>query len=212
MSRAPSGVAVSPSRSARRPSPVSRCSISLVMRASSAGLISWKLRRGPVFSGARTTSSTTTRRDRVAARVAELAVGAPARDRMVVTNRAAVAKERRGVALLQQRVLRGNERGRGAVARLEEQRLLHRRQLFARAQVGVHVGAAKRVDRLLGIADQGEHAGRARVEEEPPEDVPLRLVGVLELVDERVAIAARAARRAARACEDRRPPDCARPA
>ncbi len=87
---------------------------------------------------------------------------------------------------------------------------------LARAQVGVHVGAAKRVDRLLGIADQRQHAGRAAVEEQPPEDLPLGLVGVLELVDQRVAVAraqapSRARARAAVAVAGCAPPASACP-
>ena len=57
------------------------------------------------------------------------------------------------------------------------------------AQVGVHVGAPERIDGLLGVADDGQHVAARAVEEDPPEDRPLHLVGVLELVDERVAVA-----------------------
>ena len=50
-----------------------------------------------------------------------------------------------------------------------------------RVEVGVHVGAAERVDRLLRVADQ--HERRGAVAERPLDDLPLRRVGVLELVD-----------------------------
>ena len=56
-----------------------------------------------------------------------------------------------------------------------------------RGEVGVDVGAAERVDRLLGIADQHERA--AARPERAPHDVPLDGVGVLELVDEHDAVA-----------------------
>ena len=49
------------------------------------------------------------------------------------------------------------------------------------AQVGDHVGAAERVDRLLRVADQHQ---RAVPVEGALEDLPLHRVGVLELVDE----------------------------
>ena len=182
------------------------------MRSSNAGLISWKVRRGPVFSGARTTSSTTTGATVSPRASASASSGRPHDTGCSYWIGPSVAEERRGVGLLEQRVLRGDERRGRAVARAQEQRLLHRRQLGARAQVGVHVGAAERVDGLLGIADQGQHAGRAGVEEQPAEDLPLRLVGVLELVDQRVAIAgAQRAEQRARPRGSRRP-GCAPPA
>jgi hypothetical protein len=56
-----------------------------------------------------------------------------------------------------------------------------------RGQVGLHVGAAERVDRLLGVADQ--HERRVLVAERPAQDVPLDRVGVLELVDQRDLVA-----------------------
>ncbi len=50
-------------------------------------------------------------------------------------------------------------------------------------EVGVHVGSAEGVDRLLGVADQ--HEGRvAGLAEGAVHDVPLHRVGVLELVDQ----------------------------
>ena len=52
---------------------------------------------------------------------------------------------------------------------------------LGRVEVGVHVGAAERVDRLLRIADQ--HERRGAVAERRADDVPLHRVGVLELVD-----------------------------
>ena len=48
-------------------------------------------------------------------------------------------------------------------------------------QVRVDVGAAERVDRLLGVADEDQ---RRVLAEREPDDVPLHRVGVLELVDE----------------------------
>ena len=48
-------------------------------------------------------------------------------------------------------------------------------------QVGVDVGAAERVDRLLGVADEHE---RRPLAEGQLDDLPLHRVGVLELVDE----------------------------
>ncbi len=51
-----------------------------------------------------------------------------------------------------------------------------------RVEVGVDVGAAEGVDRLLGVGDQNER--RAAVGERAPHDLPLRGIGVLELVDE----------------------------
>ena len=54
-------------------------------------------------------------------------------------------------------------------------------------EVGVDVGAAERVDRLLRVADQ--HQRRAAAAERAAQDVPLHGVGVLELVHEHDAIA-----------------------
>ena len=56
-------------------------------------------------------------------------------------------------------------------------------------EVGVDVGAAEGVDRLLGVADQHEGALRRPavldvLGERAPDDVPLDRVGVLELVDQ----------------------------
>ena len=73
---------------------------------------------------------------------------------------------------------------------------------LAASQVGVDVGAAEGVDRLLGIADEDER--HAALAERAAHDVPLDRVGVLELVDEHDAVAlAQALRRgvAARALE-----------
>ena len=49
-------------------------------------------------------------------------------------------------------------------------------------EVGVDVGAAEGVDRLLGVADQDER--RLAVAEGALDDLPLDRVGVLELVDQ----------------------------
>ena len=57
----------------------------------------------------------------------------------------------------------------------------------ARLEVGVHVGAAERVDRLLGIADQHQRGSVAG--ECGAHDRPLVGIGVLELVDQRDALA-----------------------
>ena len=56
-----------------------------------------------------------------------------------------------------------------------------------RLEVGVDVGAAEGVDRLLRVADEDER--RAAVAERAAHDVPLDGVGVLELVDEHDAVA-----------------------
>ena len=54
-------------------------------------------------------------------------------------------------------------------------------------EVGVEIGAAEAVDRLLGIADQDERV--ATVPVDAPEDGVLEGIGILELVDERRGIA-----------------------
>ena len=67
---------------------------------------------------------------------------------------------------------------------------LERRALVGpvgRFEVGVDVGAAEGVDRLLRVADEDER--RAAVAEGAAHDVPLDGVGVLELVDEHDAVA-----------------------
>jgi hypothetical protein len=46
------------------------------------------------------------------------------------------------------------------------------------------VGAAKRVDRLLGIADHEEPVAVVTSDEDAAEDLPLQVVGVLEFIDE----------------------------
>ena len=80
-------------------------------------------------------------------------------------------------------------------------------------EVRGHVGAAEAVDRLLGVADEAHDAPRARgagLDERAPEDGPLRVVGVLELVDEGVApppahgLAERGASRTAKPLVDQR--------
>ena len=53
-------------------------------------------------------------------------------------------------------------------------------------EVGVHVGAAEAVDRLLGVADEHQ---RAVPVERLAQDRPLHRVGVLELVDQHHAVA-----------------------
>src|SRR5690606_29614939 len=59
--------------------------------------------------------------------------------------------------------------------------------LLSSDEVGSHVGATKAVDRLLGIADRIKDVASLALEEELAEDRPLHLVGVLELVQDRVA-------------------------
>ena len=61
-----------------------------------------------------------------------------------------------------------------------------------RLEVGVDVGAAEGVDRLLGVADEDERD--AALAERAAHDVPLDRVGVLELVDEHDAVALSQAR------------------
>ena len=56
-------------------------------------------------------------------------------------------------------------------------------------EVGVHVGAAEAEDRLLRVAD----GDQPMIGEGAVEDLPLQPIGVLELVDEDEAIAARRA-------------------
>ena len=99
----------------------------------------------------------------------------------------------------EQRVVRVDQRLVGAAVHAEGGAALGD---FRGLQVRVDVGAAERVDRLLGIGDQHERhpAGRERA----IEDLPLDRVGVLELVDEhnvepRAQPSARV--RATRACE-----------
>ena len=73
---------------------------------------------------------------------------------------------------------------------------LERRALVGpvgRFEVGVDVGAAEGVDRLLRVADEDER--RVAVPEGAAHDVPLDGVGVLELVDEDDAVALSAAAR-----------------
>jgi len=52
-------------------------------------------------------------------------------------------------------------------------------------EVGVHVCATARVDRLLRVGDKDEGRAVNGTAEQPREDLPLHRVGVLELVDER---------------------------
>src|ERR1700687_4584299 len=56
-------------------------------------------------------------------------------------------------------------------------------------KVGMHIGAAKAEDRLLGIADHEKPIFAASFDEQAPEDAPLDRVGVLELIDDGKAIA-----------------------
>ena len=63
-------------------------------------------------------------------------------------------------------------------------------QGLARPQVGMDVGAAETVNGLLGIADHGQGMAAARLDEDALEDRPLHVVGVLEFVDQGMAVAA----------------------
>ena len=73
-------------------------------------------------------------------------------------------------------------------------------------EVGVHVRAAERVDRLLGVGDQDEGRIVTGTSEQSREDLPLHRVGVLELVDQdqREPVA----NPFPRSCSDDRMPQC----
>ena len=60
---------------------------------------------------------------------------------------------------------------------------------IARGEVGEQVGAAKAVDRLLGVADQEQRAVAVLGVVDAVEDAELQRVGVLELVDQRHRVA-----------------------
>ena len=70
-------------------------------------------------------------------------------------------------------------------------------------EVGVHVRAAERVDRLLGVGDQDEGRIVTGTSEQSREDLPLHRVGVLELVDERDAETAAQSGKGVRALDQR---------
>src|ERR1700731_333192 len=52
------------------------------------------------------------------------------------------------------------------------------------SKVRVHDGPAESVHRLLGIPDYGDGVAAAAFDEHAPKDFPLKLVGILELVDQ----------------------------
>ena len=80
---------------------------------------------------------------------------------------------------VEERIHRRHQRGRRAPVPLE---VAHGLRLFARAHVGEHVGATKRVDRLLGIADEEDSARPSR-RRCAGHDLVLERVRVLEFVD-----------------------------
>ncbi len=111
----------------------------------------------------------------------------PALDGLVVD----VAREERfGRQAIEERVGRFDQRRSGSVVALETHAdAAGGDNLVARAQVRLHVRPAEPVDRLLRVADEKDDARctpGAPVEEGSPKDRPLRLVGILKLVDERV--------------------------
>ena len=95
------------------------------------------------------------------------------------------AREPEGVRVgAEQGVERGHEPGDGALVLVQGVDLP---AALTGPEVGVDIGAAEAVDRLLGIADQEQRV--ATVPVDAPEDGVLERVGVLELVDERRGIA-----------------------
>ena len=61
---------------------------------------------------------------------------------------------------------------------------LHRPRLVGGFEVGVHIGAAEGVDRLLGVGHEDQARRVLRIAEQRGEELPLDRIGVLELVDE----------------------------
>ncbi len=128
------------------------------------------------------------RRERRAVRAERGELRVAALDRLVVAD--GPGEEGLRGALIEDAVVAGDEIGGGAeVATDDHPRPARAEHLLARGEVGVHVGAAEGVDRLLRVADEVEPAAPLAEEEQAAEDRPLRLVGVLELVDEREAVA-----------------------
>ena len=84
----------------------------------------------------------------------------------------------------EERVVRAQEARITAPVHIERPLGLH---VVLGPEIGVHVGPAKRVDRLLGIADQDK--GRPLITERAVHDLPLDGIGVLELVDENDVVA-----------------------
>src|SRR5690554_5413962 len=56
-------------------------------------------------------------------------------------------------------------------------------------QIGINVGPAKAIDRLLGVADQIEDIRAVALVKNALPILPLKLIGVLKLVDKRVLVA-----------------------
>jgi hypothetical protein len=107
---------------------------------------------------------------------------------VIVEDAAFGAKERRG--LIEDRVVRADERrGRAEVLGEKDARAARTFDGLPGIEVGEDVGATKRVDGLLGIADHGQHVPVGAVEEDLAKDPPLHLVRVLKLVDQRVPVA-----------------------
>ncbi len=104
----------------------------------------------------------------------------------------ALAREHRlGRRRVEEIVGRLDERARRPVVDLEGHELAAPRDdLVPGAEIGIQVSAPKPIDRLLWIADQKQVAcgpfTAAPLEEASSEDRPLRLVGILKLVDQRV--------------------------
>ncbi|ESS36622.1 hypothetical protein P355_2075 [Burkholderia cenocepacia KC-01] len=74
---------------------------------------------------------------------------------------------------------------RGCRALVDRERVARARPC-ARGEIGMQVGRAETVDRLLRIADEKQRAARR---EDPVEDRELQRIGILELVDQRGRIA-----------------------
>ena len=57
-------------------------------------------------------------------------------------------------------------------------------QFLARALVRIDVGAAEGINRLLGIGHHKEPMALAALDENAPENLPLKVVGILKFIDE----------------------------
>ena len=91
----------------------------------------------------------------------------------------------------------GEDRGAGAeIGRYRQEAVgILSAKGVARLHIGADIGAAEAIDRLLGIADQEERPGRirnrvqsaiaiGRFAAQPPKDLGLQRIGILELIDE----------------------------
>ena len=94
-----------------------------------------------------------------------------------------IAYEKR-IVVPKQRIHRADEFGNRTTVDAKRERRLG---LAARAQIRLHIGAAKSVDRLLRIADEIARLCTVRVNR--LENSILQRIGVLELVDQRGGIA-----------------------